>query len=75
MLKVEMITASVRDFRMVACQSGTHDVYAVENYSVETNMRTGETVVVLTISEEPISTSARDFEPHPGHEAENAWML
>ena len=54
--------------------AGTHDVHEAENFTVETNMRNGETCVVLVAGENPISTSARDFEPHPGFPEFNDWL-
>ena len=50
------------------------DVFEIINFSVETDMRTGETVVVLVPKGEPTSTSARDFEPHPAFEDFNKWQ-
>ncbi len=54
--------------------AGTHDVHEVQNFTVETDMRTGKTVVILVLAEEPDTTSARDFEPHPGFDEFNEWL-
>jgi hypothetical protein len=52
-----------------------HDVHEIHGFTVETDMRTGETVVILALTgPEPMSTSARDFEPHPGYEEFNEWL-
>jgi len=61
--------------KLKANVAGEYDVYDVENFTVETDMRSGETVVILVLNGEPDSTSARDFEPHPGFEDENSWLL
>lgn len=60
--------------RLLAAKSGEHDVHEVVNFTIETDMRTGEAVVILVISDKPESTSARDFEPHPAFEDVNEWL-
>lgn len=72
-LKAEDLTIrTLEGMKLMVCQD--HDVYEVHNFTVETDMRTGETVVILVPDTEPVSTSARDFEPHPAFEDFNKWL-
>jgi len=65
---------TLEGIKLKANIAGTHDVHDVENFTVETDMRTGEAVIILVLAEEPDTTSARDFEPHPAFEDENEWL-
>ena len=62
----------LEDLKLMVCQD--HDVFELHNFTVETDMRTGETVIILVPEAEPTSTSARDFEPHPGFPEFNEWL-
>ena len=66
---------TLEGLKLMANVEGTHDVHKVMNFTVETDMRTGEAVVILVLAEEPETTSARDFEPHPAFEDENKWLF
>jgi len=73
-LKAEDLTIRVLEgMRLFVAHD--HNVHEVINFTVETDMRTGETVVILVPRDEPHSTSARDFEPHPGFEEFNSWLF
>ena len=66
---------TLEGLKLKANIEGDYDVYNVRNFTVETDMRTGEAVIILVLDGEPESTSARDFEPHPGFEDENKWLI
>ena len=66
---------TLEGIKLKANVQGTHDVHDIVNFTVETDMRTGEAVIILVLAEEPDTTSARDFEPHPAFEDENEWLL
>lgn len=66
---------TLEGLKLKANIAGEYDVHDVTNFTVETDMRTGEVVVILVLASEPDSTSARDFEPHPAFEDENEWLL
>ena len=70
----ELTVRSFEGLTLLVNIGGEYDVYRIHNLTVETDMRTGETVVILVAEQEPISTSARDYEPHPGFEEFNAWL-
>lgn len=74
-MKAEDLTIrTLEGLKLKANVQGTHDVHDVINFTVETDMRTGEAVVILVLDEEPETTSARDFEPHPAFEEFNEWL-
>lgn len=74
-MKAEDLTVrSLEGMEVLANTQGTHEVHQIQNFTIETNMRTGKPVVILVIEEEPLSTSARDFEPHPGFPEFNEWL-
>jgi hypothetical protein len=66
---------TLEGLKLMANIEGEYDVHEVRNFTVETDMRTGEAVIILVLAEQPSSTSARDFEPHPAFEDENEWLL
>lgn len=74
-MKAEDLTVrSLEGMEVRVNMQGTHDVHAIHNFTIETNMRTGEPVVILVLEPEPESTSARDYEPHPGFPEFNDWL-
>lgn len=60
--------------KLLAAAEGEHDVFEIENITLETDMTSSELVLVFVVNDEPYSTSARDFEPHPAFEDINAWL-
>lgn len=74
-MKAEDLTIrSLEGMTVLAVKEGDYDVHEIVDFTVETNMGTGEAVVILVLKEEPLSTSARDFEQHPGYEEMNEWI-
>jgi hypothetical protein len=64
------------DLEVLMNLSGEFDVYDSIGITVETDMRTGTTVVIVTCDPMPNSTNARDYEPHPAYEGTiNSWIL
>lgn len=66
-------TEALKDLKIMVCRD--HDVYDVHHFTVETNMKTGEAVIILVPDNEPTSIDARDYEPHPAFDKENAWLF
>ena len=66
---------TLEGLKLLANVQGTHDVHEVQNFTVETDMRTGEAVIILVLSDYHVSNDARHFEPHPAFEDENEWLL
>ena len=71
----DLNTRTLEGMKLLANIEGEYDVHEVRNFTVETDMRTGEAVIMLVLKEKPTTTSARDFEPHPAFEDENEWLL
>ena len=57
--------------------TGEHEVYDTINVTAETDMvNEGKLCLIVVGDPMPISTSARDFEPHPAFESDiNSWIF
>lgn len=62
--------------KIVSAKASEHEIFELDNLTVETYMGNGKMHVVLVTAVNPLTENARDFEPHPAFEDTlNAWLF
>lgn len=69
----EAIALLEDDTEVIAFSYATECQYGTENVTIDTDMRTGATVLTICVSEIEAG-NLRDFEQHPGFEDINNWL-